>query len=347
MEKGPLQSLPACGAAVLLCCATLLNLCGADANQIYSPVSYFSEGNSTNSQWLVVFPPGAPEFTIPVPVPVTFVSYDPDHWIFWASPIERVMPAGEPSRVIGVRAGPGLVKVSLNPPRVDPVPGSTALTAFSDVRSFWGSRLGDRLILSARRMEGRRRTCGLFELSLPGGTVRPIVETSSCDPPPFGTLSYSPDGETVVMRGGSEGGPRGLVLMNLATGVTKPLSLHDEAFQTFAWSPDGKWIAAIYLVPLGGQPGIRTRTILIDPNDPSKRRDLGTTGETEAVWSPDSRYLLHTFWEPKCPSATPLTFETIEVSNGKRFVLENSRCKVPSPMIGWLAVKGTAPEQSK
>jgi hypothetical protein len=136
--------------------------------------------------------------------------------------------------------------------------------------------------------------------------------------------------------------------MNLVTGATRPLSLPGEAFQTFAWSPDGKWLAAIYLVPSGpGQPGIRGRTILIDPNDPSNRRDLGGAGEMDVVWSPDSRFLLHTIWAANCPSATPLTFETIEVASGARSVLQNSRCKVASSMIGWIAVKGVVPEQPK
>jgi len=98
------------------------------------------------------------------------------------------------------------------------------------------------------------------------------------------------------------------------------------------WSPDGKWIAAIEWN--------RKRLILLDGNDPSHRRDVGST--LEAAWSPDSRYLLvWTLHFLRCGIGIdvepPASFEVLEVATGKRSLIRSSQCQLIQGPIGWVS----------
>jgi hypothetical protein len=117
-------------------------------------------------------------------------------------------------------------------------------------------------------------------------------------------------------------------LIDLARGATK--SLGDLGRAT--WSPDGKWIAAIEWK--------RKRLILLDANDFSHRRDLGST--VSAAWSPDSRYLLTWKWHfLKCGIGIdvepPASLEVLEVASGKRSLIRSSQCQLIAGPIGWFA----------
>ena len=102
-----------------------------------------------------------------------------------------------------------------------------------------------------------------------------------------------------------------------------------------SYSPDGKWIAALQLAPPG-----HSKTILIDRQDFSRRRDLGGSEDDEVVWSPDSRTLLHAVYRPACPSRNPLALETIDIETGKRFIPKESICNAGAGRdIGWVSTK--------
>jgi len=117
-------------------------------------------------------------------------------------------------------------------------------------------------------------------------------------------------------------------LIDLAHGTTK--SLGDLSRP--AWSPDGKWVAAIEWN--------RKRLILLDASDFSHRRVLGSTILT--AWSPDSKYLLvWKFHFLKCGFALdvepPASFEMIELASGKRSLVGSSQCQLGGGSIGWMA----------
>jgi hypothetical protein len=194
------------------------------------------------------------------------------------------------------------------------IPGTTAFDFFP---VFAVSKQEDKIVISGQP-DPRRRRCGVFELRLDEGVLRPIVETPECE---WMNLSLSPDGEQAV--GGTTSGVR---LIDLKTGSMKVLtSQHGIA----AWSPDGRWIGALQIGPWPKP----AKTILIDPADPSHIRDLGGITDYELVWSPDSRYIMHTEW-----SLCGLTLETIDIKSGKRAKINSSKCHVGlNRIIGWLS----------
>lgn len=93
---------------------------------------------------------------------------------------------------------------------------------------------GDRIAVFARRERGRE----LFIFSARTGTIvqrLPVAPDMPLSP------AFSPDGKFVVFSGIS-GNTRDIFLVELATGILKPLS-RDEAFDVGpVFSPDGKWI---------------------------------------------------------------------------------------------------------
>jgi Tol biopolymer transport system component len=113
------------------------------------------------------------------------------------------------------------------------------------------------------------------------------------------------------------------------------LDLETRAVQTIgdgltwaAWSPDGRWIAAILNY---------RRIVLIDATDMSRtRRDLGPTQDNQARWSPDSKYLLLVKGELRCGGELS-SLEVIDVMTGKRSLIKSSHCQIVATSVGWMA----------
>ncbi len=289
---------------------------GAEPYQ-YSVAAYASDGLDVNSR-LIIFPPDRNEFKIPLPLTLRYVVYGASGQSLYATAFKR----------LDAKSGtisPGLLKIELDPVRVTTIPG---LDVFDDIDRFAVSRREDMIIFGGSRSDAGVRTCGIFELNLTDGSIRPILQTTDCKAgSPWRVFDISPSRSAALISA-----DRRLALLDLTDGKVTPLG---SELWVGSYSPDGKWIAALELGPPG-----RSRTILIDPKDFSRRRDLGGSNDDEVVWSPDSRFLLHAVYRPACPSQNPLALETLDIETGKRVTLKNSICNAGSDRtIGWVSSK--------
>ncbi len=291
---------------------------GAEPNPgQYSVAAYASDGLDVNSR-LVIFPSDRREFSIPLPLTLRYVVYGASGQSLYATAFKR----------LDARSGttlPGLLKIQLNPVRVSALPG---LDAFDAIDRFAVSRREDMILFAGARSDTGTNSCGIFELNLPDWNLRPVLQTSDCNAgSPWRVFDVSPNAQEALISA-----DRRLALLDLVHG--KVTALGSELW-VGSYSPDGKWIAALELGPPG-----RSRTILIDPKDFSRRRDLGGSNDDEVVWSPDSRFLLHAVYRPACPSQNALALETLDIESGKRFTLKNSICNAGSGRtIGWVSNK--------
>lgn len=131
-------------------------------------------------------------------------------------------------------------------------------------------------------------------------------------------VSVSPDGLRAVATQYGR-----VELIDIARGTAEPL---DARFFIAAWSPDGRWLAAV-------ENGENGRTILMDAKDLTPRRVLGNS---ELDWSPDSRYLLGMKRYNWCDPYSG-TLEVIDIDTGKRITVRSSKCQVNQATIGWVS----------
>jgi len=115
---------------------------------------------------------------------------------------------------------------------------------------------------------------------------------------------------------------RRLELVDLDHVTSKPLG--DGLFMA-AWSPDGKWLAA--LLETAG----KHETVLMDASSLKRVRVLG---DSDLEWSPDSRYLLGV--DDHC-GAYYGTLVMMDIETGSRTSIESSRCKINQDTIGWVS----------
>ena len=124
---------------------------------------------------------------------------------------------------------PGLIHIEFNPIRISVIQGTAELGIFSIA-----SPLSREPIVVSGKYEG---ACGLFVIDRLG-QVRMAAQNSSCDyVGSWVRISLSPDGNRVV----GYRKPR-LEIIDLINGAVR--SLGDD-FIAAAWSPDGKWLAAV------------------------------------------------------------------------------------------------------
>lgn len=288
----------------------------ADDNSYpYSPAVLTTQG-------LRVFPFDGKVFTIPVPF------------------VARVDASFDGRFLYGhSQSAPPVSRIELNPTR-------TALVRvgdrFDSILSLAVSRSEEMLVIAGHLRGTPLEGCSLYEIQLANGRVQPLMHSASC----VGDLSLSPSGEQAAGRVNGR-----LALIDLAHGATTFLG---ESMWKGAWSPDGKWIAALVLGK--AEP---SKTVLIDATDLSRRRDLGGTADTEAVWSPDSRYILHS--QPRTGSLlwtyfqvllyqlgvklntceqryAVLFLEVIDVQTGKRSTIRDSDCNFePGGSLVWVS----------
>jgi len=159
------------------------------------------------------------------------------------------------------------------------------------------------------------------------------VLCSNCnDQKMWGALSLSPNGDLALAEADYVGdNGTHLELVNLVHATTKPVSGEVEQG---AWSPDGRWIAALS--------HRNSRLFLIDARDFSKRADLGSAPWRRPDWSPDSRYLL--LWKYqlfRCGVFLdvdgPATLEMLDIQSGRRSTIPNSQCRVEHGWSGWIS----------
>lgn len=269
-----------------------------------------------NSHDLRLFPTDGSATVVNIPFPVWGVKFSGDGRSLYAStPIDQ-----------RTKPDQNLVRIDFNPTRSTPVTGTQGFT----IKDFAVTQDGSKVVISGRHREGGLEKCGLFEIAISTGSVRQVVGADCSYQWSWTALAISPEGNRAVAEYGNTHTDHNyrLDLIDLVHGTTK--SLGDLSRP--AWSPDGKWVAAIEWN--------RKRLKVLDASDFSRRRDLGST--VEMAWSPDSKYLL--VWKYhflKCGFALdvepPASFEIVEVASGKRSLVGSSQCQLVSGPTGWMA----------
>jgi len=158
--------------------------------------------------------------------------------------------------------------------------------------------------------------CQLAVVSLPSGRERLVGEKSPCYMG-WRSMSVSPDRKKLLMEEGT-----GMKLMDLETGSSKQLKAYVHA----AFSPDGKWVAA-----LSGR-GLE----LLDASSFRHIRSLGRAFDEHPTWSPDSRYLL--VGRPFC-SAYSYTLSAVDVYTGKQAEIKSSHCSATHQGHWWVGAE--------
>jgi WD40 repeat protein len=157
---------------------------------------------------------------------------------------------------------------------------------------------------------------GLFELTLPSGKIRTILlQGEPSIRSAWNYVSIAPDAKRAAASHNGR-----LEVIDL---VRSQVELLDAAFYIAAWSPDGKWLAAV-------EKGEEGRTILMDARDLKR---VKTLGHSELDWSPDSRYLLGL----KSCDEYYGTLQAINVETGERTTIESSKCQINQATTGWVA----------
>jgi hypothetical protein len=281
----------------------------------YSAAALTSDGFGVNTR-LMIFPADRKEFSIAIPLALGYVTYGASGESLYASAFKRLDTKT-------VTQLPGLFKIEINPVRVKLLPRSDA---FYLSGHFAVSQREDSILFAGVRTDtGDNHSCGIFELNLKDGNLRPILESKDCGAgSPWRVFDLAPSGLEGLIRA-----ERQLALLDLANRKIAPLG---SDLLRGSYSPDGKWIAALELA----QPG-RSSTVIIDRKDFSHRRNLGGSEDEELVWSPDSQFLLHAEYRPACPSQNALALATLDIETGKRITLKSTICNVGSGReIGWI-----------
>jgi DNA-binding beta-propeller fold protein YncE len=290
------------------------------ANEPFKEPFLYTVVNCCDSHGLTVFPFNGKAFTIPLPFVPRLVAFSPK-----GNAVYAIKPRGVDRQNVSA-----IVKIEFHPTRVNRVWESLDL----EISSFAVSMREDKLVIAGRPRNRAERTCGLFEISLPGEKVRRILESSDCrNGAPWDEISLSPDGERAVAADG-----RDLELIDLANGTVKSLG---SEFSTgtlragASWSPDGKRIAVMESANAG-------RVFLLEPSDLSRQRALHSGyHQMTPVWSPDSRYLVRSRLQLRCGISfdedPPFTLEIVDVESGKRALIRGSSCKMEGGSTGWLS----------
>ena len=284
----------------------------------YAPAYYY--GTQLESPQVVVFPPTGGQIVLPLVLPglLRFSSFTQDGRTIFAT-INTKSTSGHLVRL----GPPRLIRVDLSPVHV------TTLADLVGLGAVFGLVISphqDKILFTGAGWKGSPG-CDLFEIEASGENFRRLLSDFGCD-----VGGVSPDGTKMLVRRGD-----GLSVVDFATGTAVSLG---TGLWKGAWSPDGRWIAALHLDPPSEEPRPRlSKTIRIDASDFSKRLDLGGTNDEEVMWSPDSKYLLYCDWGPSiCSHSDGLALVTLDVESGKRVVVKGSKCKIKGRNIGWVSL---------
>lgn len=266
---------------------------------------------------LIVFPSDRKEFLIPLPLTLRYIAFGASGQSLYVTAFKRLEKS--------FTMFPGLFKIDLSQVRASPVPG---LDGFFDIDRFAVSRSEDMIIFGGARGEYGSGTCGIYQLNLTDGNLRPVIQTTDCRAgSPWRVFDVSSTAQEALISSNHR-----LALLDLANGTITPLG---SELMVGSYSPDGKWIAAVELH--NPKP---SRLILIDRMDFSRRRDIGESNNDKVAWSPDSRLLLDAAYRGACPSQNPIALETLEIETGKKVIIKNSICNAGAGRdFGWVSNK--------
>lgn len=269
----------------------------------YAPAFFDPGGAFLNAQRLVVFPPGTAALAIPIPVELGYIAFSRDGNVLYGTRLRD--PAD---------GAASIYKVGLDPVRATPIPGADGLAPIYAI----GASEKNIVVSGRYKKSGLPSTCGVFELTLATGALRKVIDNPDCTfVGAWQSISLSADGDRAVAVRKNK-----LALIDVATGVIKPIA--DGIFRA-AWSPDGRWIAAL-------EYGGGDRTFLIDASTLVKRRDLPSS---EVIWSPDSRHLMAVDQSPRC-NPDYGTLQQMDIETGTKSTIQNSTCMVDDSRIGWV-----------
>lgn len=310
------------GALVFFTATGLSQNAGVAIAPRFAPAYY--SGTQSESPQIVVFPPGRESIVIPLRVPnlLRYLAFTRDgRQIFGTINTMRAPKAPGHGALPG---SPRLVRVDIESRSVTTV---ADLVGLDGVLGLAVTPRGDRIFVAGTGWMGKVG-CDLFAIDTAGKNMRLVVPNFGCK-----VGGVSPDGDKMLVPRGA-----GLDVVDIATGAGVPLG---NGFWKGDWSPNGRWIAALRTDP--GIPAARSRlskTVLIDANDLSQRKVMGGGSDNEVTWSPDSRYLLYSAWEPPCPKGgDDPSLLIMDVETGKRGIVGGSRCKVnPYRYVGWVSL---------
>jgi len=267
----------------------------AQASYTAATLNVFS---STDQEWLVLFPATGQEIKVPLRPGLegqfVFLGSNADATILYGG----IPPSGIPGQDFA-----GLKELQFNPVRERIVPGSVGL---GNISNLTVSREPGKFFVSAWTMRSGTEERGDFEIDSNVGAFRPLRLSR---PPDWGG-PISPDGKTEIHTSGHN-----VSLIDLATGTSVAIGTDIKWPE---WSPDGRWIAAV----------VRDAGVIIDPRNPSEKRQLGKA-DGPMFWSPDSKYLLLQKSQISCwPTLYGVSLEILNVETKKRSVIKSSHCNV-------------------
>src|SRR5579864_875245 len=186
----------------------------------------FSAAVYANSR-LLVFPLGAKDFSIAVPLMPRYLAYGASGRSLYATAFKQLGPKS-------FTDAPGIAKIDFNPVYVNNLPG---FDGFYAIDRFAVSRREDMIVLGGfSGANSGSKSCGIYKLGLPNGNLHPIIESSGCVGLPWRVLDISPNADEVLLLA-----DRRLARLNLISGEIAPMG---RLLWGGAYSPDGKWIAA-------------------------------------------------------------------------------------------------------
>jgi WD40 repeat protein len=256
---------------------------------------------------LHVFPLDAPRFILPLPFQLG---------AFAATPDGDALYATRSSWVQGWREQ-GLYKIEFGPTRTVKVAGSDGL---GSIKALAASRVKIVASMFYPNEAGLRARCGLYELTLSTRDIVQIVPTSDCKDESFwDSISMSPDSRKVAAVREHR-----LEVIDTETKAVRSLG---DGFYAVAWSPNGRWIAAL---EASGH-----HTILFDAVTFDKRRTLPAT---EVIWSLDSRSILVSRIRPLRCLGELGTLELLDIESGRRNTIRSSVCQIYRIVFGLVNV---------
>ena|SRR5579863_994803 len=203
----------------------------------------------------------------------------------------------------------GIEEVEFQAVRERVIPGSIRT---GEVRCLSVSPSSHRIVFSG--WSWSQGTGGVFEIDRDAGTIREL-------PASLPSFCGGPDGKPALEHAGKQ-----LGLVDQGTGSVQTIkSIGADA--SCEWAPDGRWIVCVN----------NRRLVLVDSSDPSRPRDLGTSGSGPVAWSPDSKRLLLVKSQASClPTLHGQSLEVLDVQTGKGAPVKSSHCSILSGSIGWL-----------
>lgn len=273
-------------------------------------------GGGYGLQSLVVFPFSGAPYSLRLPFAIGSYDHAADGKVLYANASYAEIAAR--TKIPGAPERPGLYRVELGTMRMSEVPVNPNLMIFD----LAVSPREDKLIVSGRLREGGRQTCGLFEVSLPGGAVKSVLDRPYCEfLEIWNELSVSPDGEKVLARRRISRDRVDLEMINLRRRSVQSLG---KGYYSASWSPDGKWVAR------RDDDGVD----LLDAVTLAKKKHLS---DTEDEWSPDSRHLIG-INRRGCGSYF-YTLRSVDIATGARTTFGSSTCKVNRATTAWVNVE--------